>query len=272
MFGSSAGRRPHQRGERGGDAGSRDRPAREWFAATRTRRYGLRLLRPSGSVPSVRAVVIASVLAACASRTPPQPAATAAPQPAATAAPQPAAADHPSLKTVASFDAIADPHARSAALFLEASRVFFHPRCINCHPAGDSPAQITPDRPHDPPVTRGVDDRGVVGMRCTTCHQDHNLELSRVPGAPEWHLAPKTMAWVNHTPQQICEQMKDKKRNGGRTLAQIVEHNAHDQLVGWGWHPGHGREPAPGTQEQLGALMAAWVKTGAECPREGERP
>jgi hypothetical protein len=236
------------------------------------------------------------MLAACASSTPSLPAASPSPVPAPSAVPQsaptavpqsaPRAASqsapatqtpgrgeqHTSLKSVASFDAIADERARSAALFLEASRVFFHPRCINCHPDGDSPAQITPDRPHDPEVTRGADDRGVVGMRCTTCHQDHNLELSRVPGAPEWRLAPKTMAWVNHTPHQICEQMKDKKRNGGRTLAQIVEHNAHDELVGWGWHPGHGREPAPGTQAELGALVAAWVKTGAECPKEGERP
>jgi len=244
----------------------------------------------------VRALVIALALAACASSTPARPGASAAPQPAPSAAPLPAPSAapqsaptaapqsalapqtpapgerHGSLKPAASLDEIPDQRARSAALFLEASRVFFHPRCINCHPDGDTPAQGTPDRPHDPPVTRGADDRGVVGMRCTTCHQDHNLELSRVPGAPEWHLAPKTMAWVNHTPHQICEQMKDPKRNGGRTLAQIVDHNAHDELVAWGWHPGHGRDPAPGTQQQLGALMAAWVKTGAECPKEGERP
>jgi len=65
--------------------------------------------------------------------------------------------------------------------------------------------------------------------------------------------------------------MKDPKRNGGRSLAQIVEHNTDDELVAWGWHPGHGREPAPGTQKQLGALMAAWVDTGAECPAEEKK-
>jgi hypothetical protein len=172
---------------------------------------------------------------------------------------------------VASFQSIGDQHQRSAALFLEASRVLTHPRCLNCHPDGDSPAQGTPDRPHDPPVVRGDDDRGVVGMRCSGCHQDHNLELSRVPGAPEWHLAPRKMAWVGKSPRQICEQLKDPKRNGARTLEAIVEHNAHDTLVAWGWNPGHGREPAPGTQEEFGALVAAWVQTGAECPKEGER-
>jgi len=80
------------------------------------------------------------------------------------------------------------------------------------------------------------------------------------------------MAWVGRSPSQICEQMKDPKRNGGRTLEQIVDHSAHDKLVAWGWSPGHDREPAPGTQEQLGALVAAWVQSGAACPKEGERP
>ena len=141
-----------------------------------------------------------------------------------------------------------------------------------CHPDGDTPAQGMEMRAHDPPVLRGAGDDGAVGMRCTGCHQDHNLELARVPGAPHWQLAPRKMAWVGRTPRQICEQMKDPQRNGGRTLAQVVDHNAYDELVGWGWHPGHDREPAPGTQEQLGSLVAAWVESGAECPAEGVRP
>ena len=48
--------------------------------------------------------------------------------------------------------------------------------------------------------------------------------------------------------------------------AQIVEHNAHDDARRLGLDPGAGREPAPGTQEQFGAIIAAWVETGAECP------
>lgn len=46
------------------------------------------------------------------------------------------------------------------------------------------------------------------------------------------------MAWVGKSPRAICEQMKDNKRNGGKDLAAIVEHNAHDKLVAWGWTPG----------------------------------
>jgi hypothetical protein len=176
------------------------------------------------------------------------------------------------LRSTEAFAQISDRTERSRALFSEASRVFLHPRCINCHPDGDAPHQGMDLSIHDPPVVRGPADKGVVGVECTSCHQDHNLELARVPGAPQWHLAPRVMAWVSKSPRAICEQMKDPARNGGRTLAQIVEHNAHDPLVGWGWKPGHDREPAPGTQEQLGRLIAAWVETGAECPREGARP
>ena len=39
-----------------------------------------------------------------------------------------------------------------------------------------------------------------------------------------------------------------------------------DDLVAWGWQPGEGREPAPGSQKQLGALAQAWIDSGAECP------
>lgn len=172
------------------------------------------------------------------------------------------------LRAVADFDAIGDRTARSRALFAEMSRVITHPRCVNCHPAGDSPHQRLAMEPHDPPVVRGPADRGVVGMECAGCHQDRNQAHTRVPGAPEWHLAPIAMAWEGKTVAAICAQLKDPARNGGKTLAQIVEHAEHDALVAWGWAPGADREPVPGTQAQFGALTAAWVATGAACPED----
>jgi len=74
------------------------------------------------------------------------------------------------------------------------------------------------------------------------------------------------MAWVGKGPHALCEQLKDPARNGGKTLAQIADHAAHDKLVAWGWSPGADRTPALGTQAQFGALVAAWIQDGAACP------
>ena len=65
---------------------------------------------------------------------------------------------------------------------------------------------------------------------------------------------------------QICEQIKDPKRNEGKDMDALVKHMAEDTLVGWAWAPGGDRTPAPGTQQEAGALVQAWVDTGAGCP------
>jgi hypothetical protein len=184
--------------------------------------------------------------------------------PAQAAALPPVARDQ--LRPVAAFASLAEGPPRSRALFVEATRVLLHPRCVNCHVSGDSPAQGMAFENHEPPVVRGPDDRGVVGMQCESCHQDRNLALARVPGAPGWRLAPLGMAWIDKGASELCEQLKDGDRNGHRSLDEIVSHSGHDALVGWGWEPGADREAAPGTQQEFGALMAAWVSNGAECP------
>jgi hypothetical protein len=170
------------------------------------------------------------------------------------------------LKSVQAFSAIADDKQRSLALFEEAGKVITHARCVNCHPAGDRPAQGDDRHPHMPLVVRGVDNFGAVGMRCTTCHGPANFDPAGVPGHPEWHVAPIEMAWVGKSLGQICQQIKDPERNGGKSMDELIKHMAEDSLVGWGWHPGVGRQPAPGTQKEFGELIKAWVDTGAVCP------
>ena len=169
------------------------------------------------------------------------------------------------LQPVTAFADIADQAERSAALFTEAGKVLTHPRCVNCHPAGDAPLQRDGE-PHEPPVLRGATGFGVVGMRCETCHLEQNFDPGTVPGAPHWHLAPRQMAWQGLSAAEICEQVKDPARNGGRDLKAIVQHMQEDPLVGWAWQPGADREPPPGTQESFGALITAWAETGAVCP------
>ena len=174
--------------------------------------------------------------------------------------------DAEGLAPPSTFAGIADEAERSRALFSEAAKVMLHPRCINCHPAGDNPLQGEDMRPHEPPVRRGLGGTGMVGMRCRACHMRENFDPGGVPGAHQWVLAPRKMAWEGFNPRQLCEQVKDPQRNGGRTLEEIVEHMSEDELVGWGWTPGRGRQPPPGSQEEFGELIAAWVETGAACP------
>ena len=180
------------------------------------------------------------------------------------------------LRSPTAFATIADSAERSRALFAEAAKVLTSPRCMNCHPAGDHPLQGDDHHVHQPPVWRGADGAGVPGTPCLACHTSRNVDLfpgttavatyRSIPGHPRWQLAPPEMAWEGKTIGEICRQLKDPDRNGGRDLAQIHEHVAKDDLVAYGWHPGTGRAPAPGTQERAGELIQAWMDSGAACP------
>jgi hypothetical protein len=181
--------------------------------------------------------------------------------------------DRTTLWPPARFAEIKDKAARSRALFVEAAKVITSPRCVNCHPAGDHPLQGDDEHVHVPAVSRGDAGDGVPGLHCSTCHTDRNFTLSEaasyqsIPGNPRWGLAPIEMAWQGKTIGQICEQLKDVNRNGGRSLALLQEHVAKDDVVAHGWNPGAGRNPAPGSQAIFGELVKTWIETGAECPK-----
>jgi hypothetical protein len=170
------------------------------------------------------------------------------------------------LRPATAFDGIADARARSVALFTEAGKVLTHARCVNCHPAGDRPLQGESRQPHQPLVVRGRDGHGAPGMWCATCHGHANFDPGHVPGHAQWHLAPIEMAWQDKSLGEICTQVKDPARNGGKSMDELVHHMAEDSLVGWAWAPQAGRQPAPGTQKLFGDLIRAWAATGAACP------
>jgi len=151
--------------------------------------------------------------------------------------------------------------------------VFSHPRCANCHVEDDHPrwsgAHYGKTRIHAFNVQRGIDASGFgnAGLRCTTCHFETNSSaLHGPPGAENWHLAPAEMVWFGKSSAEICAQIKDPARNGGRTLAEVAEHVRSDKLVGWGWNPGAGREPAPGSAEETYQAIEKWAAAGAPCP------
>src|SRR6266849_1181326 len=83
-----------------------------------------------------------------------------------------------------------------------------------------------------PMVVRGADGHGAPGLPCNACHHAENYDEAGVPGHPLWHLAPASMAWAGHSLGEICRQIKDPARNGGRDMAALLRHVSEDSLVG----------------------------------------
>lgn len=159
-----------------------------------------------------------------------------------------------------------DPE-RSAAAFRQLATVLRHPRCLNCHTATNFPRQGDERRRHDQNVQRGPDDHGVFAMQCSTCHQDVNQRATGVPGAPGWALAPLSMAWEGLNDGQLADQLKDQTRSGQRSLEDIYDHIANDELVGWAWKPGSTRQPPPLSREEFARYVREWIDTGAVSPK-----
>lgn len=175
------------------------------------------------------------------------------------------------LRNAGEFSSISNQADRSRALFEEIGKVLTNPRCMNCHPAGDHPLQGDDSHEHVPPIWRA--ETGHFEVNCSGCHSGKNFSLHEaatyrsIPGHPRWGFAPLSMAWEGKSLGDICRQLKDVQLNGGRDLAALQEHIAKDDLVAWGWNPGEGRKPAPGSQQVAGELVQAWIDSGAECPR-----
>jgi len=154
-------------------------------------------------------------------------------------------------------------------LFDPIASVVTHPRCMNCH-QGDSPRQTDAGIPHQPPVVRGKDGHGAPALPCQTCHQATNTPDGSVPGVANWHLAPLSMKWEGLTKRQICQEMKDPARNGGRRTGEaVIEHMKVDPLVLWAWTPGARRTTPPISHQKFVEALEAWVHGGMPCPKGG---
>lgn len=181
----------------------------------------------------------------------------------ARAADAPAAAASPAATPASSVNTTAD---EDGSLFAPVYRVLESPRCRNCHPAGDAPLQFDTGTPHAMQVRRGLDS---LGMGCQTCHAPTPVPGAHLPpGAPGWNLPPAAtpMIFETRTPAQLCEQLKDPSKTGGRDLAALLEHVSHDSLVLWAWNPGVGRTPPPLSHDDFVAAFRAWIDGGSPCP------
>lgn len=152
-------------------------------------------------------------------------------------------------------------------------QVLTHKRCVNCHPAGDRPHQGEDSHVHNFNVQRGDANFGTSAFNCNTCHHEENNDFAGIPGAPEWSLAPKRMAWEGLSRVEIARSMMDPKINGGRDLEHTVEHLTEHALVLWAWEPGvdnegNPREKPPVPKEEYIAAVKKWAEHGAVIPEK----
>lgn len=158
--------------------------------------------------------------------------------------------------------------------------VVSHPRCASCHVDDKAVPMWIGDyyggtRPHGMNIQGGESRSGEETLPCATCHRTStkpNLVPRAAPHAGiDWMLAPAQFVWFGKTSSEICQQMRDPKRNGGRDGAGLVEHIVHDRdvqgFIAWGFDPGGGRESPPGTLQQHLDDMVKWTSAGMPCPK-----
>jgi len=159
--------------------------------------------------------------------------------------------------------------------------VVSHPRCANCHtddrnlPRWSGP-EFAKTMPHGMNIQAGESRIGAETLPCQTCHATSirpNLTPHAAPHAGlEWQLAPVEFLWVGVAGPDICEQIRDPERNGGRDGEGLVEHILHDAsvrgFITWGFDPGAGREPAPGGLQAHLDDTLEWVAAGMPCEND----
>ena len=158
--------------------------------------------------------------------------------------------------------------AGARAAFLESYKVFSSPRCVNCHPAGNRILQGEDSHPDELLTERGKNGRGFSALRCNACHQNFNSPGEHAPpGAEDWHLPPPEfpMPFQGKSIRQLCEQLKDRKQNGNRTLRQVGDH-LDTALVRWAWAPGGSRSIPPIPYKDFVEAFERWRDKGGACP------
>ncbi len=157
--------------------------------------------------------------------------------------------------------------------------VVTHPRCANCHVDQRgipiwTPAGETKSRPHGMNIHAGLSRIGAEEIVCSTCHMTSTQANDPAPAPPRagipWQLAPVEFLWYGQTGADICKQLRDPARNGGRDALALLDHLRHDaSLNGFiprGWEPGDGRSTPPGSFEDHVRDMAEWGAAGQPCP------
>ena len=153
--------------------------------------------------------------------------------------------------------------------------VVSHPRCTNCHvgesgrPAWDDLGYGT-QRLHGMNIVAGESRIGAETIPCRACHISAEGANDVPHAAPQiddaWRLPPVALAWRGKTGAKICAALRDPDLNDGFDMDELVEHVETSAFVNYGFTPGAGRSPAPGSTEALAQDLTLWAAAGAPCP------
>jgi hypothetical protein len=157
--------------------------------------------------------------------------------------------------------------------------VVSHPRCSNCHVGADniprwSGIRGRADGKHGMNINAGESRIGAEAIACSTCHVTSATPNDKPHAPPHtniaWHLAPVEFAWFGKSSRDICLQLKDPGKNGGRNVMTLAHHLADDAkhlgFIQWGWNPGAGREPVPSSLQATVNDVLTWGAAGMPCP------
>ena len=168
--------------------------------------------------------------------------------------------------------------AQGLAAWARIHEVVSHPRCANCH-VGDSdrpmwsgPSYGAP-RPHGMNIRAGDSRIGAETIPCRTCHVTNDTGGNATDhAAPQvadaWRLPPVEAGWFGRSGPEICAQLRDPARNGGRDYLELADHLGHDVILHWAWAPGGGREPAPRSLQAHVDDLLTWGVAGMPCPQD----
>lgn len=165
--------------------------------------------------------------------------------------------------------------AEGLAAWARIYEVTSHPRCSNCHVGADNrPMWSGPSygrtRPHGMNVNAGESRIGAETLLCSTCHAPSSVGANPLPHAApqvdaDWRLAPVEAEWFARSSVEICTQLRDLDRNGGRSAQDLAAHLDHDVILHWAWNPGGNREPAPYSLQAHVDDILIWGVAGFPC-------
>jgi len=84
-----------------------------------------------------------------------------------------------------------------------------------------------------------------------------------IPGHPRGSSRRSRDGLAGQINRDICRPARGQGPQRRRDLA--MGSTNRDRIYRYGWHPGEGRTPAPGTQQLAGELFQALDRRGAQC-------